>query len=274
MVGALDRGDAVDLDEAQPLDQTCKIFSLRRAPEAVPVEEQLPGSPVGEARQRFADTATHETLAPIPRTHSQSPHSLQGQECFTACQAPHRPPANNDEPASEPAPLRVSLNCAGARCWQDRRHHRQLLEAVGFRARHHVDPPASRHGAGPLQTNTRECERPRLFAGRGSEPCRVQGCCIQRATRPSGTRTSVCEQDARGGGATGASRIGGASGYPTASACRPFRPRDRPSRRRFPPRVGGGAHQIRGHSGPCASRRIGGMSLGSRNIVCPCAAGS
>ena len=52
MVGTLDRGDAVDLDEAQPLDQPCKIFSLRRAPKAVPVEEQLPGSPVGEARQR------------------------------------------------------------------------------------------------------------------------------------------------------------------------------------------------------------------------------
>ena len=49
MVGALDRGDAVDLDEAQPLDQPCKIFSLRRAPKAVPVEEQLPGSPVGES---------------------------------------------------------------------------------------------------------------------------------------------------------------------------------------------------------------------------------
>ena len=51
MVGAFDRGDAVDLDEAQTLDQPCKIFSLRRAPKAVPVEEQLPGSPVGEARR-------------------------------------------------------------------------------------------------------------------------------------------------------------------------------------------------------------------------------
>ena len=45
MVGALDRGDAVDLDEAQPLDQPCKIFSLGRAPKAVPVEEQVPGQP-------------------------------------------------------------------------------------------------------------------------------------------------------------------------------------------------------------------------------------
>ena len=66
MVGALDRGDAVDLNEAQPLDQPSKIFSLRRAPKAVPVEEQLPGSPVGEARQRVADTATHDNLASIP----------------------------------------------------------------------------------------------------------------------------------------------------------------------------------------------------------------
>ena len=32
MVGALDRGDAVDLDEAQTLDQPCKIFTFRRAP--------------------------------------------------------------------------------------------------------------------------------------------------------------------------------------------------------------------------------------------------
>ena len=143
MVGTLDRGDAVDLDEAQPLDQPCKIFSLGRAPEAVPVEEQLPGSPVGEARQRLAGTATHENLAPIPRTRSQSPHSLQGQEFFGSLPGPNRPPANNDEPASEPAPPRVSLECAGVRCWQDRRQHRQLLEAAGFRARHHVGPPAS-----------------------------------------------------------------------------------------------------------------------------------
>ena len=146
MVGTLDRGDAVDLDEAQPLDQPCKIFSLGRAPEAVPVEEQLPGSPVGEARQRLAGTATHENLAPIPRTRSQSPHSLQGQEFFGSLPGPNRPPANNDEPASEPAPPRVSLECAGVRCWQDRRQHRQLLEAAGFRARHHVGPPASRLG--------------------------------------------------------------------------------------------------------------------------------
>ena len=108
MVGTLDRGDAVDLDEAQPLDQPCKIFSLGRAPEAVPVEEQLPGSPVGEARQRLAGTATHENLAPIPRTRSQSPHSLQPDATFqarfsdraggcAACQAPAPTalPANN-----------------------------------------------------------------------------------------------------------------------------------------------------------------------------------
>ena len=82
-----------------------------------------------------------------------------------ACRAPHCPPANNDEPASEPGPPRVSLECAGARCWQDRRQHWQLFEAVGFRARHHVGPPASRHGAGPLQTNTRERGGPRPFAG-------------------------------------------------------------------------------------------------------------
>ena len=170
MVRALDRGDAVDLDEAQPLDQPCKIFSLRRAPKAVPVEEQLPGSPVGEARQRLAGTATHENLAPIPRTRSQSPHSLQGQEFFGSLPGPNRPPANNDEPASEPAPPRVSLECAGVRCWQDRRQHRQLLEAVGFRARHHGGPPASRHGAGPLQTYTRERGGPRLFAGCESRP--------------------------------------------------------------------------------------------------------
>ena len=72
MVGAFDRSDAVNLHEAQPLDQPCEIFSLRRAPRAVPVQEQLPGSPVGEARQRLAGTATHNNLAPIPRTHSQS----------------------------------------------------------------------------------------------------------------------------------------------------------------------------------------------------------
>ena len=48
MVSALDRGDAVDLDEAQPLDQPYEIFSLRRPPKAVPVEEQPPGSSVGE----------------------------------------------------------------------------------------------------------------------------------------------------------------------------------------------------------------------------------
>ena len=91
MVGTLDRGDAVDLDEAQPLDQPCKIFSLGRAPEAVPVEEQLPGSPVGEARQRFADTATHENLAPIPRTRSQSLHSLQRQVFFSSLPGPPPP---------------------------------------------------------------------------------------------------------------------------------------------------------------------------------------
>ena len=67
MVGALDRGDAVDLDEAQPLDQPCKIFSLRLAPKAVPVEEEHPRSPVGEARQRLVGTATHDNLASIPR---------------------------------------------------------------------------------------------------------------------------------------------------------------------------------------------------------------
>ena len=91
MVGALDRGDAVDLDEAQPLDQTCKIFSLRRAPKAVPVEEQLPGSPVGEARQRLTGTATHENLAPIPRTRSESLHSLQCQEFFSSLPGPPPP---------------------------------------------------------------------------------------------------------------------------------------------------------------------------------------
>ena len=66
MVGAFDRGDAVDLDEAQPLDQPREIFSLRRAPKAVPVQEQVPGGPVGEAQQRLAGTVTHNNPRPDP----------------------------------------------------------------------------------------------------------------------------------------------------------------------------------------------------------------
>ena len=66
MVGAFDRGDAVDLDEAQPLDQPGEIFSLRRAPKAVPIQKQLSGGPVGEAQRRLTGTATHNDLAPIP----------------------------------------------------------------------------------------------------------------------------------------------------------------------------------------------------------------
>ena len=104
MVGALDRGDAVDLDEAQPLDQPCKIFSLRRAPEAVPVEEELPGGPVGEARQRLAGTATHENLAPIPRTRSQSLHSLQRQEFFGSPPGPTALPPTTTNPLCGTSP--------------------------------------------------------------------------------------------------------------------------------------------------------------------------
>ena len=108
MVGAFDRGDAVDLDEAQPLDfwldHPCKIFSLRRAPKAVPVEEQLPGSPVGEARQRFAGTATHENLAPIPRTRSQSLHSLQRQEFFGSPPGPTALPPTTTNPLCGTSP--------------------------------------------------------------------------------------------------------------------------------------------------------------------------
>ena len=66
MVGAFDRRDAVDLDEAQPLDQPCEIFSLRRAPKAMPLQKQLSGGPVGETRQWLAGTATHNDLAPLP----------------------------------------------------------------------------------------------------------------------------------------------------------------------------------------------------------------
>ena len=67
MVGALDRGDAVDLDEAQTLDQPCKIFTFRRAPKAVPVEEQLPGSPVGEARRFCQVNRVHSEISVIYR---------------------------------------------------------------------------------------------------------------------------------------------------------------------------------------------------------------
>ena len=66
VVSAFDRGDAVDLDEAQPLDQPREVLSLRRAPKAVPIQEQLSGGPVGEAERRLAGTATHNDLAPFP----------------------------------------------------------------------------------------------------------------------------------------------------------------------------------------------------------------
>ncbi len=48
MMGALDRSDAVDLHEAKAFDQSDKVFSRRRTSEAVPVEEQPSGVPIGE----------------------------------------------------------------------------------------------------------------------------------------------------------------------------------------------------------------------------------
>ena len=131
MVGAFDRSDAVNLDEAQPLDQPCEILSFWRDPKAVPVQEQFSGSPVGEARQRLAGTASHNNLAPIPRTHGKSLYSRQCQESSSSLPDLHHPPANNDEPASHPAPPLVSLKCAGVRVWHDRRQRWQLRARLG-----------------------------------------------------------------------------------------------------------------------------------------------
>ena len=59
VMGALYRGDAVDLDEAEALDQPGEVLPRRRPAESVPVEKQSPGGAVGKARQRIADTVTH-----------------------------------------------------------------------------------------------------------------------------------------------------------------------------------------------------------------------
>ena len=51
MVGALDPGDAVDLDEPETLHEPGQILLRRRTPESVPVEGQPPGGPVGQAQR-------------------------------------------------------------------------------------------------------------------------------------------------------------------------------------------------------------------------------
>ena len=91
--GALDRGDAVDLDEAQPLDQPGQVLSGRRPAQPVPVEEQPLRRPVGKAGQG-AGTVTHLSgpwrIPPLAICHEMSCSVMRVAGNVMFCHGPPR----------------------------------------------------------------------------------------------------------------------------------------------------------------------------------------
>ena len=103
----------------------------------------------------------------MPRTHSQLLYSRQCQESSSSLPGPHHPPANSDEPASEPGAARDAVRRAGdARLW---RHDRGRARAAAGPQRQPSEKQATDQYPGRRLGRCRALEPAQADAGHALE---------------------------------------------------------------------------------------------------------